>query len=105
MRIYAKLEQVTSFSYLGHIITDDGRSEAEIKKRIAMAKNAFNSMKSVLTSREINNALKMRIVKCYVYSTLLYGAEAWTLNKQLESRIEALEMWKCLITWSCHGTC
>ena len=45
----------------------------------------------------------MRIVKCYVYSTLLYGAEAWTMNRQLESRIEALEVWIyrriCRISW------
>ena len=30
-----KLEQVKSFKYLGHTITDDGRRETEIKCRIA----------------------------------------------------------------------
>ena len=58
-----------------------------------MAKNIFNTMDKLLTSREINNSLKMRLVNCYVYSTLMYGAETWTMNMQLESRIEALEMW------------
>jgi hypothetical protein len=35
----------------------------------------------------------MRNVKFYVYSVLLYGAEAWTLNKLMEVKINAFEMW------------
>jgi len=58
-----------------------------------MAKNKFNSMKNILTSKQITNKLKIRIVKCYIYPTLLYGAETWTMNKQMEDKINALEMW------------
>jgi hypothetical protein len=29
----------------------------------------------------------------YVYSILLYGAESWTLNKMMEDKINAFEMW------------
>jgi hypothetical protein len=87
------LEQVKSYVYLGHTITEDGRCEVEIKKRIGMAKNTFNKMKHLLTSKQINNKLKMRIIKCYVFSTLLYASETWTMNKQLEGRITAFEMW------------
>jgi len=36
------LEQVSSFVYLGYIITEDGRCKTEIQKRIGMAKNIFN---------------------------------------------------------------
>ena len=35
----------------------------------------------------------MRLTKCYVWSTLLYGAETWTITKALTKRIEAFEMW------------
>ena len=35
----------------------------------------------------------MRILQCCVHSTLLYGSETWTLNKVLEKKIEAFEMW------------
>jgi hypothetical protein len=35
----------------------------------------------------------MRIVKCYVYSVLLYGSESWTLTKMTEDKINAFEMW------------
>jgi hypothetical protein len=29
---------------------------------------------------------------CYIYSTFLYGAETWTLDKKAEKKKEALEM-------------
>lgn len=38
------------------------------------------------------NILKIRIVKYYVYSTLLYGVEIWPMNKQLKGRTET-EIW------------
>ena len=58
-----------------------------------MAKSRFISMAAVLTSRNIFFQLRLRLVNCYIYSVLLYGSETWTLNKNLESRIEAFEMW------------
>jgi hypothetical protein len=86
------LKQVHNFLYLGHMIIDDGRCEQEIKRRIGMAKNTFNEMKYMLISKQINR-LKMRLIKCYIYPTLLYGSETWTTNKNLEDRINAFEMW------------
>lgn len=62
----------------------------KFKKIIGMAKIIFNIMKIMLTSNEINRALKMRIIKC-MYSSLLCGAESRTLNKQFENRTD--EMW------------
>ena len=44
------LENVECFKYLGSMLTNDGRCTSEIKCRIAMAKAAFNKMKTLLTS-------------------------------------------------------
>ena len=46
-----RVEQVSSFKYLGSIISEDGRCESDIKCRIAMAKEAFNSRKELLAKR------------------------------------------------------
>uniref|UniRef100_A0A8D8LEC4 Reverse transcriptase domain-containing protein n=1 Tax=Cacopsylla melanoneura TaxID=428564 RepID=A0A8D8LEC4_9HEMI len=46
-----------------------------------------------LCSRNINLQLRTRVLKCYVFSTLLYGAEAWTLKRNNEKNINAFEMW------------
>ena len=33
------------------------------------------------------------MLRCYVFSVLLYGVEAWTLNDSNIKRLEAFEMW------------
>ena len=86
------IEQVQKMVYLGSITTKDGISEGEIKRRIEIARNAFNNMKSVLSSRNISINTRMRLTKCYVSSTPLCGAETWTITKTLTKRIDAFEM-------------
>ncbi len=44
-----RVEQVQSFKYLGSIISEDGRSLTDVKYRIALAKEAFNKSKELLT--------------------------------------------------------
>ena len=49
--------------------------------------------KLLLKSRNINITGRLRLTKCYVWSTLLYGAETWTLSKATVKNLEAFEMW------------
>ena len=37
--------------------------------------------------------LKLKFLKCYVLSTLLYGCESWTISETIKKRLEATEMW------------
>ena len=86
------LEQVHQFKYLGSLLSEDGRSEKEIRARIAMAKNAFNRHQKLLSSNLEKN-LKKRLVKSLVWSVLLYGSETWTMKKADVKRLESCEMW------------
>ena len=88
-----ELEQVKSYTYLGQQITEDGRSDTEIRKRIEIARQSFINMKSVLTSRKLKIETKKRLIRCYVLSTFLYASETWTIDAQSWKRIEAFEMW------------
>ena len=74
-----QLENVECFKYLGSMSTNDGRCTCEIKSRIAMAKVAFNKKKILFTSK-LDLNLKKKLVKCYIWSMALYGAETWTLR-------------------------
>ena len=65
------LEQVNKLKYLGAWITEEGRSETEVKSRIAMAKEAFNDRKELFT-KSIKLQLKKKVVKCLVWSVALY---------------------------------
>lgn len=86
------VEQVSRFKYLGAMITEDGRSELEVKVRIGMAKTAFNQRRELLT-RNMSRKVKKKIIKTVVWSVALYGCETWTLRKDELRRLEALEMW------------
>ena len=87
------LEQVERYKYLGSIVTQDGRCFEEIKTRTAIAKNAFNKIQALVTNRSISVSLRKRFIKAYVWSTLMYGCEAWTITKEMERKIEATELW------------
>ena len=77
----------------------------EIKFRIAMAKAAFNKKKTLFTSK-LNLNLRKKLVKCYIWSMDLYGAETWTLRTADKKYLESFEMW-CWrrmekISWTDH---
>jgi hypothetical protein len=85
------VENVEEFNYLGSMIKYDARCTREIKARIAMAKAAFNK-KTLFTSKF---ELTKKLVKCYIWSIALYGAETWILQKLDQKYLESFEMWRC----------
>ena len=85
-----QLENVESFKYFGSILTNDGRYTCEIKPRIAVAKVAFNKKRALFTST-FDLELRNKLVKCYVWSIALYGAETWTLRAVDQKRLESLK--------------
>ena len=87
-----QLENMKCSKYLGSMLTDDERCTCEIKSKIAMAKAAFNKKKNLFTSK-LDLNLKKKLVKCYVWSMTLYGAETWMLRATDQKRLESYEMW------------
>ena len=73
-----QLENEEYFKYLGNMLTNDGRCACEMKSRIAMANTAFNKKRALLTST-LDLKLRKKLVKCYIWSIAMYGAETWTL--------------------------
>jgi hypothetical protein len=55
---------------------------------------------------DLDLELRKKLVKCYVWSIALYGAETWTLRAVDQKRLESFEMW-CWrrmekISWTDH---
>jgi hypothetical protein len=58
-----------------------------------MAKAPFNKKKNLFTSK-LDLNLRKTLVKCYIWSIALYGAETWTLRKVDHKYLESFEMWR-----------
>lgn len=87
------LTMAETVTYLGCTLNSDWDHSREIKGRIEKARGTFNKMRNVLCNLSLNIHTRIRILKCYVLSTLLYGAEAWTLTDASCKRIDVFEMW------------
>ena len=87
------IKQVESFRYLGSLIDESGKCNADIKSRIAMGKAQFGQLRRILTCLNLNKGLRMRILKTYIWPVILYGCESWTMNKEIRKILEAAEMW------------
>ena len=58
-----------------------------------MAKTAFQNMTKLFSNKGMQMGVRLRLLKCYVWSILLYGCEAWTISKRMQEKLEATEMW------------
>ena len=65
---------------LGSMITNYAKCRGEIKPKIVMATAVVNKRKAPVTSKlDVN--LREKLVKCYIWSLTLCGAESWTVRK------------------------
>ena len=87
-----KLEEMTSFKYLGATLYKYGTCSAEVRIRIASEMARLNGVRRCNT---ISLASKFKFYKSFVTSICLYGCETWTLLADSEKRIQAFET-KCL---------
>ena len=85
-----KLETVTSFKYLGSVITDEG-SKPEILSRIAQITAALTRLKPVWIDKNISLSSKIQLMRSLVTSIFLYACESWTLTAELQRRIQAIK--------------
>jgi len=58
-----------------------------------MAKAAFNKKRTLLAST-MDLELRKKLVKCYIWSIALYGAETWTLRAVDQKQLKSFEMWR-----------
>ncbi|XP_060132614.1 kinesin-associated protein 3 isoform X2 [Zootoca vivipara] len=88
-----EIEAVRDFTFLGSLITADGDSSHEIKRRLLLGRKAMTNLDSILKSRDITLPTKVRIVKAMVFPVVMYGSESWTIKKADHRRIDAFELW------------
>jgi len=71
-----------------------------------MAKAVFTKKKKTLFTSKLDLNLRKKLIKCYIWSMALYGAETWTLRAADQECLGSFEMW-CWrrmekISWTDH---
>ena len=101
------LNQVATFKYLGCVLSEDGRCKSEIRARIGMAKANFGEIRKLLTNPSLDAQLRLRMLRCYIWSGSLYGCESWTMSadmKKLEAAKICFLRRMCRVRWTARRT-
>ena len=83
-----KLEEVTSFKYLGATLCRNDTCSAEVRIRIASAMASMATLNRIWQCNTISFASKFKLYESPVTSILLYGCETWTLLADSEKKKE-----------------
>ena len=71
---------VTSFKYLGSVVSDEG-SKPEILSRIAQMTAALTRLKPVWNNRSMSLNTKKQLMCSFVMSIFQYACVPWTLSR------------------------
>ena len=94
-----KIEEVSEFTYLGHVIASNGNDEKAIKERIVLGWAAYSKKKAVLKNKNVSKKVKARIVETYIYPVVAYGLQVDTWNKSRVNKIQVFQndLMRCIL--------
>ena len=88
-----KLNSVLEFTYIRSTISSNGYSDAKIQRRMTKASASFGRLRQRLwNNHHVSMWVKDKIYHAIVLSTLLYGAEAWTVYRRQVKKLHAIMM-------------
>ena len=73
--------------YLGTVVQGDGGCDADVLRRLGIARSAYNRLKWAWRSQRLGETLKIRLFVVHVLSTVVWGHEGWTLTKAVERKL------------------
>ncbi len=68
------IECVQEFPYLGSLVSDSGRIDGKVERRISLTSRAFGALrKAVFLDKNLTLTTKKKIYQAYILSVLLYS--------------------------------
>ena len=88
-----EIKQVTSFKYLGSILSDKHNIDEEVCNRINQASVAFGKLRTrVFQNDNLRLDTKIAVYTAVCITSLLYGAETWTVYRRHMKQLEAFHI-------------
>ena len=76
-----KIKQVDGFVCLGGIITEDGHSKVEVRRRTQVGANAWRKVEGVMLEKKNSKKLKGKVLRACVTPACLYDPETVALTE------------------------
>ena len=93
-----EIKQVDGFVFLGGMVTEDGHSAAEVRRRTQTGANVWRKVEVVMLDRKISKKLKRKVLRTCVTPACLYGLETVALTEQQQKLQECENNWVRRIT-------
>jgi len=88
-----EIDVVSSFQFLGSVITDNGECKEEIRRRLILGRTAMAELDKIWKDRNITRKTKVNLVKALVFPVAMYGCETWTMKVTDRKKIQSFEYW------------
>ena len=87
------LVYATDFTYLGSTVSNTARIDKKLRNRLGKASSAFGKLRQRLwNNRHVSVRVKCKVYRAVVLSTLLYGAETWTIYRSQVKKLSTYMM-------------
>ena len=83
--------QVKNFVYLGGNISENGRVDVEVRRRIQAGANAWRNVEGVMVDRKISRKLKGNVLDYCVVPASTYGLETLALSELHQHKLQVCE--------------
>lgn len=86
------IQKVSSVRYLECWLSSEWNNKEE---KVSASSRLEQHLGKFLTSRDLSILLRIRWLRCYVFSTLYYGMKGCTLTKAMRNQLGGFEMCCC----------
>ena len=87
-----KVEKAKNFKYLGSTVSNDGRCEEEVWRRIQAGWMSWKKVSGVLCDRKLSAKVKGKMYKSVVRPAMLYGMETVAVTEPQMGKMEVAEL-------------
>ena len=87
----APLENVTTFKYLGQVMTAVDYDWPEVVGKLHMAKNSWGRLLRILSWEGADPKVLGHFLKTVTQAVLLFGAETWVLTPRMERALSIFQ--------------
>ena len=85
------IKQLNNCVYLGGNISENGRVDVEVRRRIQAGANAWRNVEGVIVDRKITRKLKWKVLDSSIVPASTYGLETLALSELHQHKLQVCE--------------